>query len=138
MQVLTEKQKKARADAQRKRLSIPENAKKHAERSKQYRLLHPDRRRNVILKNKYGITLEQFNEILMTQNGVCACCKKPETKINNQTKKVQPLSVDHCHETGKVRGLLCDVCNTTLGKIKENISTLGSMIDYLLKNKGGV
>lgn len=78
--------------------------------------------RRAQLKHKYGITLETFNKMLETQGGVCFICGK-----GNQGKLINaPLSVDHCHETGKIRGLLCSPCNSRLGwyetfsnKIKE-------------------
>ena len=63
------------------------------------------------------------------QNGVCAICGKPETKV--QYGKIQPLTVDHNHETGKVRGLLCFNCNIAIGKLKDDIVLLEKAIDYL-------
>lgn len=60
--------------------------------------------KNIDLKRIYGITLETYREMLKSQNGVCAICKKPQ-------KGVRPLVVDHCHSTGAIRGLLCYGCN---------------------------
>lgn len=59
------------------------------------------------MKWRYGISLEQYNKILNQQNNCCAICGKSEPK--------QRLAVDHCHNTGKVRGLLCTYCNLSLG-----------------------
>lgn len=75
---------------------------------------------------RYGITLEQYIEMVAEQNGVCAICKKPET-ARNTTR----LSIDHCHATGKVRGLLCQQCNKMLGMGKDNPETLQAAINYL-------
>ena len=73
----------------------------------------------------YGITEEQYNEMLQKQNGVCRFCKKsPE---DNK----QRLAVDHCHDTGKVRGLLCSTCNLGLGYFNDNIALLSEAILYL-------
>ena len=90
-------------------------AKKHYEENK-----HKRKRqiRNTFLKMEYGITVDDYEKLLETQNGVCAICQQPP---NNNPKRRQPrvrpqrlLVVDHCHETGKVRGLLCNRCNTGL------------------------
>lgn len=74
-----------------------------------------------ILKNTYGITLEEYDAILKTQKGGCAICKV----------KAKILCVDHCHKTGKVRGLLCQLCNRSIGMMKDDISILESAIVYL-------
>lgn len=80
------------------------------------------------LKRQYGITIQDFNIMLNNQNGLCKLCNKPEI---HKTKK--KLSVDHCHITGKVRGLLCHRCNVFLGLVKEDISVLNKAIEYLAK-----
>lgn len=102
---------------------------------REYRKRSPDTFRNIELKKNFGITLDQYNEMLASQNGVCAICKNPETTINHQSKKVQNLAVDHCHTTGKVRGLLCNLCNTGLGKFRENPDFLAQAISYVIKHK---
>jgi len=85
-------------------------------------------------KRAYGITLDQYEEMLLKQNGCCAICKNKESRVNPKSKKVQPLSVDHCHQTGKVRGLLCSQCNLILGKFNDNILLFQACIDYLQNN----
>ncbi|MFE7237231.1 endonuclease VII domain-containing protein [Streptomyces sp. NPDC057580] len=60
------------------------------------------------LQREYGITLEQYHLLLAAQNGVCAICEIAPTEKKR-------LHVDHCHKTGRVRALLCVVCNTQLG-----------------------
>lgn len=73
---------------------------------------------------KYGITAEDFKRMYKEQNGKCKiCCEEPATK--------RGLHVDHCHETGKVRGLLCHGCNVALGSFKDNINLLEKAIEYL-------
>jgi hypothetical protein len=80
-------------------------------------------RRNRHLVNKYGITLEEYEVMLKKQNGVCYICKgKPEDKN---------MAVDHCHDTGKVRGILCENCNRGIGMFKHNVTLLKSAINYL-------
>ncbi len=76
------------------------------------------------LRSKYGITLAKFNEMLATQKGVCKICDKPEKAIDKQTKKIRKLSVDHCHETNRVRGLLCSACNIGIGNLRHSPNLL--------------
>lgn len=81
--------------------------------------------RKAQLKRNYGITLDKYDEILDRQHGRCAICKQLETSDK------QYLSVDHNHETGAIRGLLCHNCNVGLGKFKDNQEYLTSAIWYL-------
>lgn len=77
----------------------------------------------------YGITIEQYDRMYEAQNGVCASCGLPETKI--QYGRVMMLAVDHDHETGRVRGLLCADCNRALGLLKDNPSRIAGMLKYV-------
>lgn len=70
-------------------------------------------KRKSMLK-KYGVTIESYNEMLSKQNNSCNICLLHESEFKNR------LSVDHCHKTGRVRGLLCHKCNTMLGKWKDD------------------
>lgn len=74
------------------------------------------------LKDKYGITPEQYEEMLERQGGGCAICGKPPGDI--------ALHVDHCHETGRVRGLLCFSCNAGLGQFKHDPGLLEAAMTY--------
>lgn len=69
---------------------------------------------------KYGITLDQYNEMLKAQNCVCAICEQPEKSLNGKGTGLKPLAIDHCHETGKVRKLLCSRCNIGIGSLKHS------------------
>ena len=82
--------------------------------------------RSQYLKRNYGLTYEQFESMLTDQYNCCAICgsKEPGGRHNR-------FCVDHNHETGKVRGLLCKSCNIALGEVEDNIHTLKSMIEYL-------
>jgi hypothetical protein len=81
--------------------------------------------RNSRLKRKFNITYEEYLILLYNQNYSCYICDIPEKEL---TKK---LAVDHCHKTGKVRGLLCNKCNTALGLFNDNINILKKAIKYL-------
>jgi len=81
------------------------------------------------LKKKYGITPEQYDELLIKQKGCCAICGIHQTKFKNR------LSVDHDHTTGIIRGLLCPTCNWMLGLNKDNVHILIKTILYLEKGE---
>lgn len=91
--------------------------------------------RRTMLKSKYGISLEDYNNILNTQQGVCAICKEKETVRSNKLGNVDSLRVDHCHTTGKIRGLLCSRCNFGISNFRDRIGILVSATNYLLKSK---
>jgi hypothetical protein len=101
---------------------------------REYNRKNPDARRNVDFKRTYGITVTEYNEILLSQQGVCAICSKPETSIDHRTKQIRNLAVDHCHSSGKVRGLLCSRCNVAMGQLKDDITVLQSAISYLQRS----
>jgi hypothetical protein len=81
------------------------------------------------LKSAYGITIEEYEEMYERQEGVCALCGRAETS----TYRSEPrrLAVDHCHDTGKVRALLCSNCNTGLGSFMHDPELLQRAISYL-------
>jgi len=102
------------------------NKKRYNENKKRFAKNNPNSCKNIQLRNKFGITLEQYNEMLASQGGVCAICKQP-------CETGKSLAVDHCHKTGKVRGLLCQHCNTGFGQFRENKKFLISAISYIDK-----
>ncbi len=103
-------------------------------RKKKWGKQYPDRLRKSRLMYEYGITIEQYEELLVKQGKVCAICGLQEVKLSKETGIPKRLAVDHCHKTGKVRGLLCFHCNSVLGKMKDSIELLESAIDYLKKS----
>lgn len=92
---------------------------------------NPDKYKNKQLLKQYGITLEDFNRMKSNQDSKCLICSNNETALNPKTGDARELAVDHCHDTGKVRGLLCSLCNTALGGFKDDISLLEKAIVYL-------
>lgn len=80
------------------------------------------KQRGFNLMRNYGITHEEYNQRLTAQNGVCALCGNPETVMQNG--KLRPLAVDHCHATGRVRGLLCAKCNVGLGAFNDDADVM--------------
>lgn len=97
----------------------------------------PENHRKTHLKKMYNMSLDDYEKMLLECHGVCSICKKPETSkptVLKSTKLTRLLVVDHNHETGKIRGLLCDKCNRGLGYFKENIINLKEAIKYLKKH----
>lgn len=90
--------------------------------------------RDCILRSKYGITLEEYEELAAYQDHVCAICKKPDTHMNRWGHTNNNLSIDHCHKTGKIRGLLCKRCNTSIGKFEDSPDLLRNAAKYLEEN----
>jgi hypothetical protein len=106
------------------RIQARKNAKKH-------RLKFPTKNRSDMLQYKYGITLDDFNKMFKEQNGVCKICKRESYMYDERIKGMKNLAVDHCHKTGKVRGLLCTKCNQGLGNFEDNIESFNNAIIYL-------
>lgn len=86
--------------------------------------------RDFHLRKTYGITLDQYNKMFKDQNGLCAICGKPET-AKTRYGFDKPLSVDHDHETGKIRKLLCNKCNGGLGAFDDSIEYMENAINYI-------
>ncbi len=82
------------------------------------------------LKKTYGLSPAEYVDLVLQQGNLCKICGKPET-----IKDRVDLSIDHCHSTGKVRGLLCQRCNFGLGMFKDNVEYLSNAIDYLIESQ---
>lgn len=112
------------------KLCSSENSKKNNKtRMEKYGKLGSDELRRKFLKSKYNLTIEQYNNLFEAQSGKCAICKK------HQSEYYRAFSVDHCHKTGKVRGLLCNDCNAAIGLLKDNINNIEAALHYLIYNK---
>ena len=107
------------------------SAPSKAEYAKQWRRNNPRKARNSDLKKAYGITLDEYEQMLTDQNGKCAICGGDEPAVNPTTQKPRNLAVDHCHKTGKVRGLLCTKCNSIIGHADDDGEILKKAIRYL-------
>lgn len=92
----------------------------------------PDWWKRYLIKHTYGITLEQFDELLKQQNYSCAICGIKHD-ISARHKK---LHIDHDHKSNKIRGLICLQCNTGLGKFKDDTELMRKAIRYLENNNG--
>lgn len=84
------------------------------------------------LKKKYGISLNDFNIILEKQNGKCTICNKlMEEPSSTRGQGLDVMALDHCHETGKIRSILCNACNKGLGMFNDDISLLENALKYI-------
>jgi hypothetical protein len=104
----------------------------HNARSAAWGRANPERvavhRRKKNLKRKYGITPEAYEAMLEAQGGSCWICRKPPER--------RPLDVDHNHESGEVRGLLCECCNKAIGLLQDDPALLERAKEYLCESLG--
>ena len=100
---------------------------------------NPDRVRDNHLRYKFNITLDDYDRMYREQDGKCALCKKPESAKDGRSGKIRRLAVDHCHETDRVRGLLCYRCNHLIGCLGDTVESVQRVISYMertLQKKG--
>ena len=105
-----------------------------SEYQKEYRKKNAEiikiKKRDYVLRKAYGLSTEKYNEIFERQNGKCAICNKHQKELS------RPLNVDHCHNTNKIRDLLCDRCNLTVGYV-ENCN-IDIILQYINKHRKDV
>jgi hypothetical protein len=92
------------------------------------------------LKVKYGMTLQQYNDLLEKQNHSCAICGAKEYVTDGRYKRIRRLGVDHCHVSEakgimKIRAILCNRCNAALGMLEDSVGLLKKLIAYLLRHQ---
>lgn len=87
-------------------------------------------KRYINRQKRYGLTDGQYQEMASKQNHCCAICGRPESFVG-QDGQLRTLCVDHDHNTGKIRGLLCSRCNLCIGHAKDSIDVLTRAIVYL-------
>ena len=92
------------------------NQKKQVKASENYKRTH----RFEILSTKYNIPIDEVRDKFLKSNGLCVICKREKK-----------LVLDHCHRTNKIRGFICNKCNTALGMIEDNIQTAKNIVKYL-------
>jgi len=95
------------------------------------------KQRRSYIKRTYGATLEHLEELLAFQGDACAICRTPWQECDkshgrhNDGTFLQQLEVDHNHETGRLRGLLCEDCNIAIGKLYDDVDSCRRAADYL-------
>lgn len=121
---------------ERNKLKIRERAKVHArlhkedrrKSSAEWKKRNPEKVKNAELKREFGITIDQYNQMLIKQNDCCAICNK------HKSLSTKMLAVDHNHKTGQVRELLCHACNTAYGFLNESEDTILKLLTYHKKH----
>lgn len=129
--------------------AIPKNREKHNKQSGAYQKTrrakakatdpagYRNERRRSNLLHFYGLTVQEYDAMMAEQNGVCAVCSMPEMSrvAGRGADERRRLAVDHDHESGRVRGLLCLTCNHGLGAFRENPELLRDAATYLEEHK---
>ena len=91
--------------------------------------------RHAILKQKYGISKDEYEELVVKQDGLCAICRKPPKQyISTHGARYRYLVVDHNHITGKIRGLLCHKCNIALGSLGDDLELFEKAVSYVRRS----
>jgi hypothetical protein len=92
---------------------------------------NPRKHKDITLRKSFGIGIDEFEAMQKAQDNKCAICNKTEKAKNPKTGEVRELAVDHCHNTGRVRSLLCTNCNTGLGGFMDDVQLLRKAVEYL-------
>lgn len=90
-----------------------------------------NRRNN--LRRSFGMSLDEYQRLYDSQDGVCAICRKPESVI--RAGKVLSLAVDHDHTSGRIRGLLCNNCNRGVGLFSDDTTIISRAVEYLRRER---
>lgn len=113
---------------QKQREYCLKNKEKRYAYDKKYREANREKTKLNVQKHflkRFNLTIEDFNTMMIKQNNKCKICNIHRDQVTKN------FNVDHCHKTGKVRGLLCLNCNTGLGQFKDNIELMIKAIQYL-------
>lgn len=108
---------------------VSENKDKVKEHSK--RVSTQSRRKHVV-KLYYGLSWEEYENLYLTSQGACSICSKPLSLLKEEHKET--AHVDHCHTTGKIRGILCRSCNRGIGYLNDSPERLHKAAEYLTKH----
>lgn len=111
---------------------ITRTARWRKENPEQYKACYYKNSRKYKLKNKYGLAIEDYDNLLQLQSDACRICKKLSTESKRD------LAVDHCNRTGRVRGLLCGNCNLGIGLFRDNPEFLQAAIEYLTEAENAI
>lgn len=101
----------------------------HKKKAKRLRATNPEKYKTMHYKSRYGITYDQAQRMLKDQDGQCAICKAELDFFSDDAQR--KLHIDHCHDSGKVRGILCRDCNLVIGLAKDTHEILLAAAEYL-------
>lgn len=108
-------------------MSTPEQRAQRAAYMREYNRRNPRRVKGVNIKARYGMTIEEYEAKLAEQNDLCACCLRPF----NPDPRMRDHQIDHNHETGEFRGIVCAKCNYILGRVDKDVEILRLAVAYL-------
>lgn len=108
-----------------------QHPEKHREYAREWGRMNPDKKAAIALKNRLGVPHDTYATMLAKQDGKCAICGTTKPGV-----RLKRFHVDHCHDTGDIRALLCSTCNTGLGFFKHNVEIIHSAIAYLRRHRG--
>ncbi len=108
----------------------PEVRKREVEKARQWNKANPEKVQASMFKSVHGLSRADADAMIEAQGGLCAICGQPPSGKRNCSR----LHVDHCHETGKIRAMLCNNCNHALGHMKDDPARLQAAIEYLAKH----
>lgn len=120
----TKDERKAISKQYQKDWYIANRAMRIAKAKENRKTLTKEKKKSWAIKHKYGVTIEEYKDMLIKCNYRCQICEASHSEE-------KPLHIDHCHKTGKVRGLLCNKCNHGLGFFKDQELLLTNAIKYL-------
>lgn len=137
--VLTPEEKAERSRKRREQYATDAaHREKVKAQARKFNAANPHVKRAGRLKAEFNLTPQEYAEMLESQGGGCAICGVKKTGVKQAGKAERSLSVDHCHTTLQVRGLLCHRCNFGLGHFQDRADLLQKAIEYLTKSSSGV
>ncbi len=107
---------------------LNKNQRKYVEKNR-------DKQRAAHIYRTYGISWEEYLVLFARQNGECSICKVSLSTHIQPDNRHEIAHIDHCHETGKIRGLLCNKCNSAIGYFNESALLCKLGAEYLEENK---
>ncbi len=116
-------------EKKRKQASYQRRKEKVLAKAKEYYWANRENTRANSLKRTYGLLWEDYLELYNSQKGLCVICDQPLELFGSDRHAT--AQVDHCHSTGKIRGLLCTKCNTGLGNFRDSPELLQKAIEYI-------
>lgn len=107
------------------------NKERKNEYAKEYYQENKDRMNVRRIERLYGLSPEEHQRMKDEQGNLCKLCNQPETGTNAMNGKIQELCIDHCHDTGKVRGLLCRRCNHLIAALGDTEQSIERVFHYM-------
>jgi hypothetical protein len=130
-------QSKAWRETNRERVRDMDKARYHADPEKSQARARDWQRRNRNRRRAaaHGLSLTEYDMLVSKQGNRCAICLQPETSVDQRQGLVRALAIDHDHDTGEVRGLLCSRCNLAIGLLQDDSDLIAAAAAYVASNR---